>query len=105
MDFGEKLKVLIKTKYRTVGDCAEKLDVNYTQLSQYLNGRQVSTEFLFKVINEFHETDLNWLLRDDVPAENSVQEPVAVYKKPMENAEIIEKMEQLLGDLKSQLPQ
>lgn len=105
MRFGEKLKQIIKGKYRTVSDCAEKLDINYSQLSQYLNGRQISIEFLHKVIEEFKDTDLNWLLREDYEVSYIAQEAHVVYKKPMKNEEIITKMEQLLGELKSQLPQ
>ena len=42
MEFEDKLKQLIKSKYNRLGDLAEKFDMNYTQLSQYLNGKKIS---------------------------------------------------------------
>ncbi len=105
MLFGEKLKNLIKTKYRTVGECAEKLEINYSQLSQYLNGRSISQEHLSKIINDFPNTDLNWLLRDDFIEQNTINESPVLYKRLRNNTEIINKIETLLGDLKEQLPQ
>lgn len=101
MEFEEKLKQLIKTKYNRIGDLAEKFDMNYSQLSQYLNGKKVSIEFLNKIIKEFPETDLNWLLRDEY--DNRVEEGVEVYKVPLNQDQIIVKMESLLVDLKEQL--
>lgn len=105
MDFGEKLKVVIAKKYRTIGDCAEKFGMNYSQLSQYLNGRKVSIEFLTKIIDEFPDVDLNWLLRDDDSAKHMVNDANATYKIPMKNEEIIEKTIELLTDLKLQMSQ
>ncbi len=101
MEFEEKLKQLIKTKYNRLGDLAEKFDMNYSQLSQYLNGKKVSIEFLNKIIKEFPETDLNWLLRDEY--DNRVEEGIEVYKVPLNQDQIIAKMETLLVDLKEQL--
>ncbi|AXP79220.1 hypothetical protein CJ739_120 [Mariniflexile rhizosphaerae] len=105
MDFGEKLKVVIKKKYRTIGDCADKFGMNYTQLSQYLNGKKISIEFLSKVIEEFPDVDLNWLLRDNLDEEYMVNENQAGYKIPMKNEEIVDKTIELLTDLKLQLTQ
>ena len=65
MVFEDKLKQLIKSKYDRLGDLAEKFDMNYSQLSQYVNGKKVSIDFLNKIIQEFPEADLNWLLRND----------------------------------------
>lgn len=104
MVFEEKLKQLIKTKYKKLSDLAEKFDMNYTQLSQYVNGRKVSIDFLTKIIEEFPEADLNWLLRDDNSNAGAVNETPVRYKTVMTNEQIIEKMEYLLKDLKKQLP-
>ncbi|OEK07896.1 hypothetical protein A8C32_15580 [Flavivirga aquatica] len=101
MKFEDKLRQLIKTKYNRLSDLAEKFDMNYSQLSQYMNGKKISIEFLTKVIHEFPEVDLNWLLRDD--KENVVQEDPVSYKAILDNDQIIDKIEKLLIDLKSQL--
>ena len=105
MEFEDKLKQLIKSKYNKLGDLAEKFDMNYTQLSQYINGKKISIEFLTKIINEFPETDLNWLLRDDSAKDGLVEEHIEVYKATLNNEQIIDKIEVLLSDLKNQLEQ
>ena len=101
MTFEEKLRQLIKTKYNKLADLAVEFDMNYTQLSQYVNGKKVSIDFLTKIIEEFPEVDLNWLLRDD---KDGVNETPAEYKTILNNEQIIEKIEYLLEDLKKQLP-
>ncbi|MEC3906848.1 helix-turn-helix transcriptional regulator [Tamlana sp. 2201CG12-4] len=103
MEFEEKLKQLIKSKYSKLGDLAKKLDMNYSQLSQYVNGKKVSIDFLHKIIQEFPEADLNWLLRDD--PEDVVNEGEPRYKPVLNNTQIISKIEVLLDDLKNQMPQ
>lgn len=103
MKFEDKLRQLIKTKYNRLSDLAEKFDMNYSQLSQYINGKKVSLEFLTKIIEEFPEADLNWLLRDDYIVDDSVQEHPESYKAVLNNEQIINKIEVLLKDLKSQL--
>tara|TARA_R110002049_G_scaffold206788_6_gene377220 strand:+ start:895 stop:1215 length:321 start_codon:yes stop_codon:yes gene_type:complete len=105
MMFEEKLKQLIKTKYSKLSDLAEKFDMNYTQLSQYVNGKKVSIEFLTKIIKEFPEVDLNWLLREDVSNGNNVNETAESYKAMLSNEQIISKIEVLLEDLKKQMVQ
>ena len=103
MEFEDKLKQLIKSKYNRLGDLAEKFEMNYTQLSQYINGKKISIEFLTKIIHEFPDVDLNWLLREDSIRENNVQERVEPYKVMLNNEQIIDKIEVLLSDLKRQL--
>ncbi len=103
MEFENKLKQLIKSKYNRLSDLAEKFDMNYTQLSQYVNGKKISIEFLTKIIEEFPETDLNWLLRDDNADESRVEDRIETYKATLNNKQIIAKIEVLLSDLKNQL--
>jgi len=103
MKFEDKLRQLIKTKYNKLGDLAEKFDMNYSQLSQYVNGKKISLEFLTKIIEEFPKADLNWLLRDDETKHNSVQESPEAYKAILSNEQIIDKIEVLLSDLKNQI--
>ena len=103
MKFEDKLRQLIKTKYSKLGDLAEKFDMNYSQLSQYVNGKKISLEFLTKIIDEFPEADLNWLLRSDDTNHDGVQESPESYKAILNNEQIIEKIEGLLHDLKSQI--
>ena len=101
MKFEDKLRLLIKTRYNKLSDLAEKFDMNYSQLSQYINGKKVSIEFLVKIIQEFPEADLNWLLRDEVI--DSVQEHSEPYKVVLNNEQIIDKIESLLIELKTQI--
>ncbi|WP_034041543.1 helix-turn-helix domain-containing protein [Wocania ichthyoenteri] len=104
MEFEDKLKKLIKSKYSRLSDLAEKFEMNYTQLSQYVNGKKVSIEFLTKIIQEFPDADLNWLLRNDSKKENnSVEEYNEPYKAILNNEQIIAKIEVLLSDLKDQI--
>ncbi len=104
MKFEDKLKQLIKTKYTRLRDLAEKLDMNYSQLSQYVNGKKISIEFLLKIIQEFPEVDLNWLLRDNDLGTDSVKESDETYRAVLNNEQIIDKIEVLINDLKNQLP-
>lgn len=103
MKFEDKLRQLIKTKYNTLTDLAEKFEMNYSQLSQYVNGKKVSIEFLIKIIDEFPEVDLNWLLRDTSDSERILNETSARYKIMASNEEIISEIEFLLKELKSKL--
>lgn len=103
MEFEDKLKQLIKSKYNRLGDLAEKFEMNYTQLSQYVNGKKISIEFLTKIIEEFPEADLNWLLRNNALDDDKVQEHEESYKATLNNEQIIDKIEALLIDLKGQL--
>ncbi|MCL6294083.1 helix-turn-helix domain-containing protein [Jejuia spongiicola] len=103
MSFEDKLRQLVKTKYNKLSDLAEKFDMNYSQLSQYINGKKVSLDFLNKIIEEFPEADLNWLLRDDNINDNRVQEQSESYKAVLNNEQIINKIEVLLDDLKNQI--
>lgn len=103
MKFEDKLRQLIKTKYNKLSDLAEKFDMNYSQLSQYINGKKISLEFLTKIIEEFPEADLNWLLRNDDVNTHSVEEQTESYKAILNNEQIISKIEALLNDLKSQI--
>ena len=71
-----------------------------------LNGKKISIDFLKKIIQEFPEVDLNWLLRDDDQwTERAVNEFSEEYKTVMNNEQIIVKMERLLQELKNQLPE
>ncbi|MDO5972169.1 helix-turn-helix transcriptional regulator [Flavivirga aquimarina] len=103
MEFKDKLKRLIKTKYSKLGDLANKFGMNYTQLSQYVNGRKISMDFLYKIIEEFPEADLNWLLRDDYISDNSLKEGDEPYKSTLTKKQIVDKMERLFADLKGKI--
>lgn len=104
---GKKLKVLIATKYKSNKLFAEKHGMNYTQLSNYLNDNvPPSLKLVGIVLNDFPEVDLNWLLREAENAElNHLNETNADYKRPMDNDEIIDKMEGLISALRLNLAQ
>lgn len=105
MKIGDKLRIVTAEKYPRIGDLAKKFEMNYSQLSQYLNNRDISIAFLSKVIREFPDVDLNWLLRNDEPIQNGVSEPIKGYKKRKNEREIVSDIETLLDELKSVLPQ
>lgn len=102
MKFEDKLRRLIKTKYSKLGDLADKFEMNYSQLSQYVNGKKVSIEFLIKIIEEFPEADLNWLLREN-QSNHMLNETSETYKTLTSKEEIISEIEILLKELKTQL--
>ncbi|GGD29121.1 helix-turn-helix domain-containing protein [Hyunsoonleella pacifica] len=102
MKFEDKLRQLIKTKYSKLGDLADKFEMNYSQLSQYVNGKKVSIEFLIKIIEEFPEVDLNWLLREN-QSNGMLNETSETYKTSTSKEEIISEIEILLKELKTQL--
>ncbi|OBQ56066.1 helix-turn-helix transcriptional regulator [Tamlana sp. s12] len=104
--FGTKLKPIIKHKHKTISAFAEKNGINYTQVSQYLNNRTPSMEFLEIVMREFPEIDLNWLLREDnAHSFFLLNEPDEKYEIQMSNEDIVIKIEKLLDVLKSNLSQ
>ena len=96
MEFKEKLKQLIKTEYPKLRDLSDKFDMNYTQLSQYVNGKKISMVFLTKIIKEFPKVDLNWLLKND----NILHEDAEPYKRALTDKEIIERIEELCVEFK-----
>lgn len=105
MKIGEKLRLVIKKEYKSLKTFAEKIDINYNQLSNYLNDYQKpSIDFLDRFIKEFPNTDLNWLLREGAE-DFGVKEKNFRYKSPMKNDEIIDEIEELLNELKSNLAQ
>ncbi|AUP80259.1 helix-turn-helix domain-containing protein [Flavivirga eckloniae] len=103
MEFKEKLQQLIKTKYSKNKDLSDKFGMNYTQLSQYVNGKKISIDFLYNIIEEFPDADLNWLLRDDDLSNGLVHEGETPYKIPLTKEQIVDKMEKLVADLKNQM--
>lgn len=105
MKIGDKLRLVIAAKYNRIGDLADKFDMNYSQLSQYLNNRDISIAFLSKVIHEFPDVDLNWLLRNEETQENGVSEPRKTYKTRGNKDEIITKLEAFVKELKSNTSQ
>ncbi|WP_417200069.1 helix-turn-helix domain-containing protein [Bizionia sp.] len=106
MKLGDKLRVVLEKNGYSVKAYSKKTGINYTQLSQYLNNkRKPSIEFLDTFFNEFPEVDLNWLLRDSESAENFVMEQSEKYVTPINNDDIIKRMEYLLSNLKANLSQ
>lgn len=106
MEIGDKLRVVIESKYPKIKDYSSKTGMNYTQLSQYLNNtKKPSLAFLERFFLEFNEVDLNWLFRDSEAAESFVKEDSSKYYSPVDNKDIITRIEFLLADLKSNLSQ
>lgn len=106
MELGDKLRVVLEKNGFSIKAYSEKTGINYSQLSQYLNNsKNPSIQFLDRFFKEFPEVDLNWLLRDSVAAENFVMEQKENYSTPINNEDIIERIEYLLSNLKANLTQ
>ena len=105
MEFSKKLRQLIDSHYGSIGNAASDLDVNYTQMSHYLNGRKPSIDLLNKLILKFPELDLNWLLKEELTLKDVVSEDAENYKTPLNEGDLIAKIEVLLHELKSKVSQ
>ncbi|MEE9350311.1 MAG: helix-turn-helix transcriptional regulator [Flavobacteriaceae bacterium] len=63
MDFSKRLKKIIAHYQLNATSFAEKIDVQRSSISHLLSGRnKPSLDFVLKVLKEFDEVDLYWLL-------------------------------------------
>ncbi len=63
LDFAKRLKTIMKYYSLTAAAFAEKVGVQRSSISHLLSGRnKPSLDFIMKVIREFEEVELYWLL-------------------------------------------
>lgn len=107
MEVGNKIKALIKGRGLTQSQFADLIDENLTQLNKVLNGdRDPSFELLGKILNEFHEVDLNWLFRNYYQIHDSI--PIVNEDGATSNAELlddIQNIEEILLNMKKKVSQ
>ena len=112
MEFGEKVRLLMKSRNMKQADLAKATGDHSTAVSNYLNGnRKPKVEFLWNLIRIFNDVDLNWLFRDDRDEKQIpliTGEPIASEDSisPLieDNPEkLIEEIQQKLDDLKGSL--
>lgn len=108
MEFGEKVRLLMKSRNMKQADLARATGDHSTAVSNYLNGnRKPKVEFLWNLIKIFSDVDLNWLFRDErnekeIPLINAKSEvPVDFVEDNPEKLiqEIQQKLEKLKGSL------
>lgn len=105
MEFGEKLGLLLKERKLSQRKFAEEIGVNAVNVNQYISGaRTPPTEVIFKVIEYFPETDLNWLLRKEFSS-RILNDTRQNYEVPITPATLIENIEKSLKELKAQMSQ
>ena len=104
MELGDRIRIVIKTKYNSISAFAEEINMNYTQVLNYINGNnRPSMEFIFILIEKFPETNLNWLFKNDEHQTLIESSPTSASQENTE--EIIGKIESLLSILKDKLAQ
>lgn len=82
MSFGENLFTLLTERNITQSAFAKAVDINASQLNQYIKGKKPSVEFIYKVMEYFPDVDLNWLFDRKT---DFVKEPELVYSKNPEH--------------------
>tara|TARA_R110002051_G_scaffold323660_1_gene418008 strand:+ start:73 stop:501 length:429 start_codon:yes stop_codon:yes gene_type:complete len=65
MDFGKKLKSLLKANDMSQIQFAELIDMNYEHSNKFFTGRKPNVDYLKKVLKVFPEVDLKWLILDN----------------------------------------
>jgi len=65
MEFGEKMKFLLKQKGVSQKEFALKVGMNYSHANKFFLGRSPSLDFITKVVEVFPDVNLNWLLFPD----------------------------------------
>lgn len=108
MTLGDKFRRLIISKYPSISAFADKIEMNYSQVSNFVNDKvKPSIGFLNIMIREFPEADLNWLLREE---EESVvnfvsDHPEKYSRPPLNSVEKIDQIKVLLEEIRLELPQ
>ena len=107
MEFGKKLRVLLDKEGVSGRAFAEKIDVNPTHISKVLNGhRAPNYELLEKILEEFSQVDLNWLMREhytDADPIRVVSEDLHLYSQ--EITEDLDKIESILKKVREKVSQ
>ncbi|MCB0473903.1 MAG: helix-turn-helix transcriptional regulator [Flavobacteriaceae bacterium] len=89
--FSERLKLVMDFYQLTSAAFAEKIDVQPSTISHLLSGRnKPSLEFILKVLENFREVELYWLLngKGSFPKRETVPETVAFKTRTSSGKEI-----------------
>lgn len=106
MQQGEKLKILYTEKGLTQREFAVDIKESLSQINKIVNGhRNVSAEFLQKLITYFQDLDLNWFLKEDVTIRNMVNEEGDSYEKQLNPMQLLDNMQAEIKALRGFLPQ
>jgi len=104
MEFGVRVKILMKKSGINNKMLAEKTDEHPTAISSYLSGRRKpKSDFILKLADVFKDADLNWLFRGE--ERNVLQEEEEIYSFPKTPELIIENIEENIVELKKLLSQ
>ena len=104
MKIGNKLRQIIKSKYKNDVMFSQKIGMSSSSVSQFLtNKRRPSMQFLEHFIREFPEVDLNWLLKNDLDINNKEDDFLMEYQTPLNENQIIINIELLLSELKDKI--
>lgn len=63
MDISERIKMLIDEKHMSANSFAKEIGVSQRTLSNYINGRTPSLDFVLIVLSHMSELSAEWLLR------------------------------------------
>ncbi|MBX9886647.1 MAG: helix-turn-helix domain-containing protein [Flavobacteriaceae bacterium] len=95
MTYNEKLRLFFKSSGLSQKEVSERLLVSPSMLSRYFKGSDnFSSEFIFKLVKEFPNIDLQYIFSDD-NEKSEINEPQVKYSnEPLDvisELEIIEK--------------
>lgn len=106
MDFGDRVRALMKKEGISQNQLAEKTGEHSTAISSYLSGRRKpKVEFIMNLIQVFPKADLNWLFRGESNAQNVANDEQATYLIPETPEILIENIEENARKLKALLSQ
>lgn len=83
--FAERIEILLKHYELNAATFADKLDIGRSSISHIMSGRnKPSLDFILKVLHNFPEVDLYWLLngKGTFPKEDSTEIPIKQPPSP-----------------------
>ncbi|MCW2120831.1 helix-turn-helix domain-containing protein [Flavobacterium sp. 7A] len=91
-DFIKRLEVILEYHTLNASAFADKIGVQRSSLSHLLSGRnKPSLDFILKILEEFPEVDLYWLLngtgtfpKSDITETNTPNTPLEIKKPPVD---------------------
>lgn len=102
--FGEKLSIWLSSKNFTQAQLAEELGLSRQVISNIINGRKPSYDFILKLKKKYNAIDLNYLIdstikynHGDIENNRMVAEPQSAYADRLSTIE--EKLDLLLNKL------
>lgn len=85
-EFSKRLKLVMEYYQLSASAFADKIGVQRSSISHLLSGRnKPSLDFVLKVVKEFNEVDLYWILNGKGEFPNSTPTQLNPSSKPQEN--------------------